>query len=164
MCGDNLIVSVSIQVLLAIKDSSIPDISGRSRPECLFYPEFSNNNNNNDFISKALFHVKHAQLRCTMPMNNTHTHTHTRARDFLNRFPIAIDVTANLIQSCSVGIVGIRIPQRVGDYRTKPFFLWHSLTITSAFQIGNWHSNGYPFKCLVLEGQFWTACSVVRIQ
>ena len=31
--------------------------------------------NNNDFISKALFHVKHAQLRCTMPMNNTHTHT-----------------------------------------------------------------------------------------
>ena len=38
------------------------------------------NNNNNDFISKALFHVKHAQLRCTMPMNNTHTHTHTRAR------------------------------------------------------------------------------------
>ena len=37
-------------------------------------------NNNNDFISKALFHVKHAQLRCTMPMNNTHTHTHTRAR------------------------------------------------------------------------------------
>ena len=39
-----------------------------------------NNNNNNDFISKALFHVKHAQLRCTMPMNNTHTHTHTRAR------------------------------------------------------------------------------------
>ena len=32
-----------------------------------------------DLISKALFHVKHAQLRCTMPMNNTHTHTHTRA-------------------------------------------------------------------------------------
>ena len=30
-----------------------------------------NNNNNNDFISIALFHVKHAQLRCTMPMNNT---------------------------------------------------------------------------------------------
>ena len=34
-----------------------------------------NNNNNNDFISKALFHVKHAQLRCAMPMNNTHIHT-----------------------------------------------------------------------------------------
>ena len=34
-----------------------------------------NNNNNDDFISKALFHVKHAQLRCTVPMNNTHTDT-----------------------------------------------------------------------------------------
>ena len=34
----------------------------------------NNNNNKNDFISMALFHVKHAQLRCTMPMNNTHTH------------------------------------------------------------------------------------------
>ena len=33
-----------------------------------------NNNNNNHFISKALFHVKHAQLRCAMPMNNTHIH------------------------------------------------------------------------------------------
>ena len=31
-------------------------------------------------FSKALFHVKHAQLRCTMPMNNTHTHTRARAR------------------------------------------------------------------------------------
>ena len=51
--------------------------------------------NNNDFISIALFHVKHAQLRWTMPMNNnnnnnthanahtythTHTHTHTHTR------------------------------------------------------------------------------------
>ena len=42
------------------------------------YHHHYNNNNNNDFISKVLFHVKHAQLRCTMPMNNTHTHTHTR--------------------------------------------------------------------------------------
>ena len=38
---------------------------------------YNNNNNNNDCISIALFHVKHAQLRCTVPMNNTHTHTHT---------------------------------------------------------------------------------------
>ena len=37
------------------------------------------NNNNNDFISIALFHVKHAQLRWTMPMNNNNTHTHTLA-------------------------------------------------------------------------------------
>ena len=36
--------------------------------------------NNNDFISKALFHVKHAQLRCTMPMNNTHARTRACAR------------------------------------------------------------------------------------
>ena len=42
-------------------------------------PINNNNKNNNDFISKALFHVKHAQLRCTMPMNNTHTHTRARA-------------------------------------------------------------------------------------
>ena len=33
---------------------------------------YNNNKKNNDFISIALFHVKHAQLRCTMPMNNTH--------------------------------------------------------------------------------------------
>ena len=39
-----------------------------------------NNNNNNDFISKALFHVKHAQLRCTMPMNNTHTRARARQK------------------------------------------------------------------------------------
>ena len=38
----------------------------------------NNNNNNNDFISIALFHVKHAQLRCTMPMNNTHACAHMR--------------------------------------------------------------------------------------
>ena len=37
------------------------------------------NNNNNDFISKALFHVKHAQLHCTMPMNNIHTRARARA-------------------------------------------------------------------------------------
>ena len=37
-----------------------------------------NNNNDDDFISIALFHVKHAQLRCTMPMNNTHARAHTR--------------------------------------------------------------------------------------
>ena len=29
----------------------------------------------NDFISIALFHVKHSQLRWTMPMNNNNTHT-----------------------------------------------------------------------------------------
>ena len=40
--------------------------------------DVDNNNNNNDFISIALFHVKHAQLRCTMPMNNTHARSHTR--------------------------------------------------------------------------------------
>ena len=35
--------------------------------------------NDNDFISKALFHVKHAQLRWTMPKNNSNkTHTHAR--------------------------------------------------------------------------------------
>ena len=39
----------------------------------------NNNNNNNDFISIALFHVKHAQLRWKMPMNNTHTRARTRA-------------------------------------------------------------------------------------
>ena len=32
-----------------------------------------------DFISMALFHVKHAQLRRTMPMNNTHARARTRA-------------------------------------------------------------------------------------
>ena len=39
----------------------------------------NNNNNKNDLISVALFHVKHAQLRCTMPMNNTYTHARVRA-------------------------------------------------------------------------------------
>ena len=41
---------------------------------------FEDTVNNNDFISIALFHVKHAQLHCTMPMNNIHTYTRARAR------------------------------------------------------------------------------------
>ena len=36
-----------------------------------------------DLISKALFHVKHAQLRCTMPMNNTHTHARARVKSIM---------------------------------------------------------------------------------
>ena len=40
--------------------------------------DVDNNNTNNDFISIALFHVKHAQLRCTIPMNNSHARAHTR--------------------------------------------------------------------------------------
>ena len=39
-----------------------------------------NSNNNNDFISIALFHVKHTQLRWTIQMTHTDTQTHTRAR------------------------------------------------------------------------------------
>ena len=41
---------------------------------------WGNNNDNNDFISIVLFHVKHAQLRWTMPMNNTHTRARMRAQ------------------------------------------------------------------------------------
>ena len=37
---------------------------------------FTINNNNNDFISIALFHVKHAQLYWTIQMNHTHACTH----------------------------------------------------------------------------------------
>ena len=52
-----------------------------------------NNNNNKDFISKALFHVKHAQLRCTMPMNNTHTDTQILAKQNLRKkcFSVSCD-------------------------------------------------------------------------
>ena len=46
---------------------------------------WNNNNNNNDFISIALFHVKHAQLRCTMPMNNIHTHVRTRQKHLTSK-------------------------------------------------------------------------------
>ena len=49
-----------------------------------------NNDNNNEkkkkkkkknFISKALFRVKLAQLRCAMPMNNTHTRARARVKN-----------------------------------------------------------------------------------
>ena len=46
----------------------------------MYLLNYNNNNNNDDLISKALFHVKHAQLRCTMPMNNTHTRARTRQK------------------------------------------------------------------------------------
>ena len=43
-----------------------------------WYPWYiSLQSNNKDFISIALFHVKHAQFCWTMQMNDTHTHTHS---------------------------------------------------------------------------------------
>ena len=53
-----------------------PAVDGQSLDEDEDEDEYDDDDD--DFISKAVY-VKHAQLRWTMPMNNTHTHARTRA-------------------------------------------------------------------------------------